>query len=64
MLILMWKENEPGQGHIFQKTHFKSFQIHQVATIIYCFEYKNQDIHPPFYFFFFSKSLPSLFVWK
>ena len=42
MLILVQKENEEDQAHIFQETYFKSFQIHQL-TIMYHFEHINHD---------------------
>ena len=42
MLILVQKENEQDQAHIFQETYFKSFQIHQL-TIMYHFEHINHD---------------------
>ena len=33
MLILVQKENEQNQVHIFQDTFFESFQIHQLAAM-------------------------------
>ena len=42
MLILVQKENEEDQAHIFQETYFKSFQIHQL-TIMYRFEHISHD---------------------
>ena len=43
MLMLVQYKNDHGQGHIFQGTYFKSFQILQL-TIMYCFEHTNHDI--------------------
>ena len=43
MLILVWKENEQNQAHIFQDTYFESSQIHE-STIMYRFEPRNHDI--------------------
>ena len=44
MLILVWKESEQAETHIFYDTYFESFQIHQL-TILYHFEHTNQGIH-------------------
>ena len=35
MLILVWKENEQDQAHMFKDIYLESFQIHQL-TIMYC----------------------------
>ena len=43
MLILVQKENEQDQAHIFQGTYLKSYQIHQL-TRMYHFEHTNYDI--------------------
>ena len=43
MLTLVLKENEQSQAHIFQDTDVESSQIHQV-TMMYYFEYKNQNV--------------------
>ena len=32
MLIMVQKENEQDQAHIFQYTYFESFQIHQLGA--------------------------------
>ena len=42
MLILMRKDNEQDQAHIFQDTYFESFQIHQL-TVVYHFEHIMHD---------------------
>ena len=42
MLILVRKENEKDQTHIFQGTYFDSFQIHQLS-IMHHFEYIIHD---------------------
>ena len=52
MLILVQKENEEDQIHIFQDAYFGSSQIHQL-TIMYRFEHANHHIQ----LIFFSKSL-------
>ena len=33
MLILVWKEKEHDQAHIFQDTYFDSFQRHQLTIL-------------------------------
>ena len=40
MLILVQKQNEQDQGHIFQNTYFESPQMHRL-TIMYYFEHTN-----------------------
>ena len=57
LIILVQKENEQGQIHIFQDTKFESYQVHQL-TIMYCFGHTNHDI---LLIFFISKSLQTLF---
>ena len=52
MLILVQKENEEDQIHVFQDAYFGSSQIHQL-TIMYRFEHANHHIQ----LIFFSKSL-------
>ena len=42
MLILVRKENEQDQVHIFQETYFESSQIHQL-TIMFRFQLINHD---------------------
>ena len=49
MPILVQKENEQEQPHIFQNTYFKSFQIHQLAKL-YRFEHTNHGIYVNFVF--------------
>ena len=51
MLILVQKENEEDQIHVFQDAYFGSSQIHQL-TIMYRFEHANHHIQ--FIFFFLN----------
>ena len=64
MLILVSKESELDQVHIFQDTYFESSKIHPL-TIMYCFEHKNHDILLNFknhdILLIFKKSLQPLF---
>ena len=55
ILILVQKENEHDQTHIFQDIYSESCQIHQLA-IMYHLEGTNQDIHLRFYFEIFTNS--------
>ena len=43
MLILVNKENEQHEVHIYQYTYFRSSQMPELI-ITYCFEHKNQDV--------------------
>ena len=48
MRILVNKENEQDQAHIFQEAYFESSQIHTASkyiqlTGIYCFKHRNHD---------------------
>ena len=49
MLILVQKENEEDQIHVFQDAYFGSSQIHQL-TIMYRFEHANHHIQLIFFF--------------
>ena len=42
MLILVQRENEQDQAHIFQDTYFKCFQIHML-TIMYHSEHITHE---------------------
>ena len=53
MLILVLKENEQDQAHLFQGIFFENYSIHQVA-IICPFKYTNHGNH---LFFFYFKTL-------
>ena len=51
--------NQAGSANIFQDIYFESSPIHQ-PKIIYRFEHTNHDIL--LFFFFFKKSLQTLFA--
>ena len=57
MLILVEKENEQDEVHIFQGTYFESSQIHHLI-IVYRFKHINHD-NP---LVFFSQTLFKLFL--
>ena len=42
MIILVQKDNEQDQAHLFYDKYFESFQIQQL-TIMYRFEHINHD---------------------
>ena len=42
LIILVRKENEQDQAHIFQDKYFQISQIYHL-TIMYCFDHINHD---------------------
>ena len=49
MLILVQKQNEQDQAHIYQETNSESCKIHQL-TIMYHFKHTNHCIYLNFLF--------------
>ena len=50
MVILAQKEEKLDQGHIFQDTYFKNYQLYQL-TKMYRFEHTNDNILLIFFHF-------------
>ena len=55
MLILVRKENEQDQAHIFQDKYFQISQIYHL-TIMYCFDHITMIISSKFLRIFFART--------